>query len=64
MIPADIRRKLRVSRLVAISEEGGTVVMRPVMSLEEAFGIDGNKMLDVAREIVRDRRREVESERP
>lgn len=64
VIPVHIRRKLRVSRLVTIKEEGGRIVMKPVMSLEDAFGIDGSKMLDVAREIVRDRRREIESERP
>ncbi len=63
VIPAELRRKLKITRLVVISEERGKVVVRPTMSLEDAFGIDGKKMREVAREISADRRREAESDR-
>ncbi|MDG7012770.1 MAG: AbrB/MazE/SpoVT family DNA-binding domain-containing protein [Nitrososphaerota archaeon] len=64
VIPAELRRKLKITRLVVISEEGGNVIVRPTMSLEDAFGVDGSKMRDVARGISTERRREAESERP
>jgi AbrB family looped-hinge helix DNA binding protein len=63
VIPAEYRRRLRITRLVVISEEGGRLIVKPTTSLEEAFGVDGEGMKDVAREISRDRRAEVESER-
>lgn len=63
VIPAEIRRRLHVSKLVVITEEDGSIIMRPATSLEDAFGIDGKKMLEVAREIVNERRREAEAER-
>ena len=64
VIPAEYRRKLRITRLVVISEEGDRLVVKPAASLEDAFGVDGERMKEVAREISRDRRAEVESERP
>jgi AbrB family looped-hinge helix DNA binding protein len=64
VIPAELRKKLNITRLVVIREEGGKVVMEPVMSMEDAFGIDGDKMREVAKEISRDRRAEVESGSP
>jgi len=64
VIPAEYRRRLRITRLVVISEEGGKLVVKPTTSLEDAFGVDGEGMKDVARGISRDRRAEVESERP
>ena len=63
MIPAEYRKKLRITRLVVISEEGDKLVMRPTTSLEDAFGADGEGMMEVARGISRDRRAEAESER-
>ena len=47
-----------------IREDGGKIVMEPWVSMEEAFGSSGKEMIDAAIEISRDRRREVESERP
>ena len=64
VIPAEYRRKLRITRLVVISEEGGKLVVKPTTSLEDAFGVDGEEMREVAREISEDRRAEVESELP
>lgn len=63
VIPAGYRRKLRISRLVVISQEGNKLVVKPAASLEDSFGVDGEAMRDVAREVSKDRRAEVESER-
>ena len=64
VIPAEYRKKLRITRLVVISEEGDKLVVKPTTSLEDAFGVDGEGMRAVARENSRDRRAEVESQRP
>jgi AbrB family looped-hinge helix DNA binding protein len=64
VIPAEYRRRLRITRMVVISEEGDKLVVKPTASLEDAFGIDGEGMRDVAREISRDRRAEVDAEPP
>jgi len=49
---------------VVIAEADGKITIEPSQSMEESFGADGDAMLEVAREISRERRREVESERP
>ena len=64
VIPAEIRRKLKITRLVVMTEEDGKVVVRPTMSLEDAFGVDGPKMRQVAREISAERRKEAEPDSP
>ncbi|MGA2663961.1 MAG: AbrB/MazE/SpoVT family DNA-binding domain-containing protein [Nitrososphaerales archaeon] len=58
VIPAPIRRRLKIGRAVVIREEGGRVLLEPSRSMEESFGEGGDDMVDVAREISRDRRRE------
>jgi len=63
VIPAPIRKKLKIGRAVVMREEGGVIVVEPSRSMEESFGIGGHVMVDVAREISRDRRREARSER-
>jgi AbrB family looped-hinge helix DNA binding protein len=63
VIPAQLRRRLKISRTVMITEEKGKVVIEPSMSFEEAFGSGGKEMRQVAIEISKDRRKEVESER-
>ena len=63
VIPAPLRRKFRIGRAVVIKAEGGRIFIEPSRSLEESFGMGGEAMLDVAREISRERRKEVESER-
>jgi len=58
VIPAPIRRRLKIGRAVVIREEGGRVLLEPSRSMEESFGEGGDDMVEVAREISRDRRRE------
>ena len=64
VIPEKMRKKLKIGRAVIMSEEDGRILIRPSESMEESFGAGGQEMLDAAREISRDRRREVESEIP
>ncbi len=63
VIPAPMRKKLKIKRAVVIKEENGRVVIEPSVSMEDSFGLGGREMLEVAKEISKDRRREVESER-
>jgi len=63
VIPAELRKKLKITRTVLIREEGGKTVMELWVSMEEAFGSGGKEMIEAAIEISRDRRREVEFER-
>jgi len=63
VIPARLRKKFRIGRAVLIREEGGRILVEPSRSLEESFGAGGKAMLDVAREILKERRKEIESER-
>jgi hypothetical protein len=48
---------------VTIEEEHGKIVMTPSMSFEEAFGLGGRELIRAAKDLHRDRRREVEFER-
>jgi AbrB family looped-hinge helix DNA binding protein len=64
VIPAALRKKHKIGRAVVIKEVDGKIMIEPSQSMEESFGADGDAMLDVAREISKERRREVESERP
>ncbi|MDG6997256.1 MAG: AbrB/MazE/SpoVT family DNA-binding domain-containing protein [Nitrososphaerota archaeon] len=63
VIPASLRRKLKISRTVMIKEEDERIVLEPSMSMEEAFGTGGKEMRQVAIEISEDRRNEVKSGR-
>jgi AbrB family looped-hinge helix DNA binding protein len=63
VIPAALRKKHGIGRTVIIADEGGKITIEPSLSMEESFGADGDAMLDVARGISKERRREVESER-
>ena len=63
VIPAKMRKKLKIGKAVIMSEEANGILIRPSTSMEESFGAGGKIMLDAAGEISRDRRREVESER-
>jgi AbrB family looped-hinge helix DNA binding protein len=63
VIPAKLRRQLRISRTVMIKEQDGKIILEPSTTMEEAFGTGGKEMRLVAMEISRDRRKEVESER-
>jgi AbrB family looped-hinge helix DNA binding protein len=63
VIPAPLRKALKIKRTVIIRREGGKIVLEPSSSMEEAFGTGGKEMVMVAIEIIQDRRKEVESER-
>lgn len=63
VIPAQIRKKLKITSTVIVDEEKGKVVMKPALSFEEAFGSGGDGLTKAARDLHKDRRREVESER-
>jgi AbrB family looped-hinge helix DNA binding protein len=63
VIPAPLRKKFKIGRAVVIRDEGGRILLEPSRSMEESFGAGGDEMLEVALEISRDRRKEVESER-
>lgn len=62
VIPAPMRKKLKIGRAVVIREDRGVLVVEPSKTLEESFGSGGDEMIDVAREISRARREELESE--
>jgi len=62
VIPAKLRRKLKISRTVMIKEENDRIVLEPSTTMEQAFGTGRKEMKQVAIEISRARRREVESE--
>ena len=63
VIPAPLRKKFKIGRAVVIRDEGGHILLEPSRSMGESFGAGGDDMLDVAREISLERRKEVESER-
>jgi len=63
VIPAPLRKALRIKRTVIIRQEDGKIVLEPSSSMEEAFGTGGKEMVDAAIEITQERRKEVESER-
>ena len=59
VIPAEIRRKYNIRDKVVIKADEEGIKIIPLISLEEMFGVDGDIMKDVAREIVRERLEEV-----
>ena len=62
VIPVEIRRKFNIKKMVAFKEHKGKVYIEPVMTMEDAFGIGGEGMYEVAREISKDRINEIELE--
>jgi len=62
VIPVEIRRKFRIKREVAFIDEEDRVMLIPITPMEEAFGIDGDIMREIAREITEARRRELRLE--
>ena len=59
VIPAEIRWKYNIRDKVVIKADEEGIKIIPLISLEEMFGVDGDIMKDVAREIVRERLEEV-----
>ena len=63
VIPAEIRRKYGIKNKVVIRADEDGVKIIPVFSLEEMFGIDGEVMKDIAKEIVKERLEEMGREK-
>jgi hypothetical protein len=57
-----MRRKLKLGRAVLMTDKGDILSDDPARSIEESFGAGGHIMVVVAREISRDRRRELQIE--
>lgn len=64
VIPAEVRRMLGIQEgsYIELLVEGGEAKIIAPKSLLDAFGVDGEKALDVARLIFAERRKEVEEE--
>jgi len=62
VIPVEMRRKFNIKKMVAFKEERGRIYVEPVMTMEDAFGIGGKGMYEVAREISKDRIKEIKLE--
>jgi len=62
VIPVGIRRKFGIKREIAFIDEEDRVTLVPFTPMEEAFGIDGDVMREIAREISEARRRELRLE--
>jgi len=62
VIPVGIRRKFGIKREVAFIDEEDKVTLIPITPMEEAFGMDGDIMREIAREISEARRRELKLE--
>jgi len=63
VIPAKIRKKLGMPKTMLVREENGKVVLEPAITFRDAFGTGGREAAEIAVEISKDRRKEVESER-
>jgi AbrB family looped-hinge helix DNA binding protein len=62
VIPVDIRKKFNIKKMVEFKERKGRIYIEPVMTFEDAFGIAGKEMYEVAREISKARLKEIELE--
>jgi AbrB family looped-hinge helix DNA binding protein len=63
VLPAKLRRKLKIGQTILIREEEGRIILEPAKRMEESFGDGGEKARQAAIEISLDRRKEVEFER-
>ena len=63
VIPAEIRRRYGIRDKVVIEVSGEGLKIIPLYPLEEMFGIDGEVMKEVAREIVEERLEEIKREK-
>ncbi len=59
VIPAELRRRFNIKSRVILKVENNEIKIIPFMDLREAFGIDGEGMLKVAKAILADKRREL-----
>jgi len=61
-IPVDIRKKYNIRDKVAVLDEDGKITIIPMYDLESLFGIDKGKGIEMAKELLRDKKREIELE--
>ncbi|MHC1629031.1 MAG: AbrB/MazE/SpoVT family DNA-binding domain-containing protein [Candidatus Nezhaarchaeales archaeon] len=63
VIPIEIRRKYNIKDKVIIKDDEGELKIIPLIPLEELFGVDGDIMKEVAKEVVEERLEEVKREK-
>lgn len=63
VIPAELRRRFNIKSKVILKVEEGEIKIIPFTDLKNAFGIDGSRMLKVAKAIIAERKRELELEK-
>jgi len=63
VIPAEVRRKFNIKSRVILRVEDGEIKLIPFIDLREAFGIDGDRMIEVARALLLNKKREIELEK-
>ncbi len=61
-LPVALRRKYKIEDEVIVFDEGNRIVIVPIYDLEKLFGIDGEIGIEIARELLRDKKREIELE--
>jgi len=59
VIPAEIRRKYNIRDRVVIKADEEGIKIIPLIPLEEMFGVDGEIMKNIAKEIVEERVKEI-----
>ncbi len=64
VIPAEVRRKLGLyeGMVLELKVEDNSIVLTPPRTLKDAFGVDGDEALKVAKLIIESRKKEVEKE--
>lgn len=62
-IPVKLRRKYNIRSEVALIEEDGKIILVPLIPFEELFGIDGEKALETAKELLANKVREIKLEK-
>ena len=62
VIPIEIRRRYNIKDKVVIKVDEEGIKIIPLMSLKEMFGIDGEIMKIIAKEIVKERMEEIKRE--
>ena len=61
-IPIHIRKKYNIKDKVAVLDEENGIMIIPIYDLEDLFGIDGEKGLEIVRDLLRDKKREIDLE--
>ena len=63
VIPAEVRRKFNIKSKVILKIEDKEIKLIPFMDLKDAFGLDGDKMIEVAKSLLADKKREIKLEK-